>query len=100
VRLRHAIERPTRQTFHYLLQTAYSEHRCGALVVELALRVLTRSTKRRNALRHCLGIYSGQQWAKAGIQLLALFCLVQVQSFVSPAASRLLFGIARALPKK
>jgi len=34
--------------------------------------------------------------AKAGIQLLAL----EVQSFVSPAASRLLFGIAQKVTKK
>jgi hypothetical protein len=34
--------------------------------------------------------------AKAGIQLLSF----QVQSFVSPAASRLLFGIAQKVTKK
>jgi hypothetical protein len=38
--------------------------------------------------------------AKAGIQLLAIFFFVEVQSFVSPAASRLLFGIAQKVTKK
>jgi hypothetical protein len=62
-----SVKRGARQGFHDLVQSAYPEHVAGS-VVELALRVLSRTTLPCNASQLPLAFYSGQQWAQAGIQ--------------------------------
>jgi hypothetical protein len=67
-----AVKTPSGQALQYFLHPAYPVH-VVALVVELALRGLPRSTRGRNTLLRFFRKYSGQQCAFAGMTIFSAY---------------------------